>query len=105
MIAFMWAMATAMVATASLAAAPLSSSSPGRCSTSTGNFSDTFVIGRDSGSGTVIQNGGTFTFNPANDTICLFARGATDTQAEYDMNGGLCNRFTYTFRSLHMLVP
>jgi hypothetical protein len=35
---------------------------PGAVLTITGNFGDTFVIGRDSGSGTVIQNGGTFTF-------------------------------------------
>ena len=31
-----------------------------------GSFADDFVIGRDGGSGTVIQNGGTFTFNPDN---------------------------------------
>jgi fructan beta-fructosidase len=57
-----------------------------------GNFADTFVIGRDSGSGTVIQNGGTFTFNPANNKVMLVAAtGSTSTQAEYDMNGGLLN--------------
>jgi len=47
-------------------------------------------IGRDGGSGTVIQNGGTFTFNPNNNGF-LFV-GATSeagTTAAYYMNGGL----------------
>jgi autotransporter-associated beta strand protein len=54
-----------------------------------GNFDDAFVIGRDGGSGKVIQNGGTFTFAPGNQTLLLV--GATSnpgTQAEYDLNGG-----------------
>jgi autotransporter-associated beta strand protein len=63
---------------------------PGAVLTVTGNFGDTFVIGRDSGSGTVIQNGGTFTFNPANDQrMLLGATGSSATQSEYDMNAGL----------------
>ena len=63
---------------------------PGAVLTVQGSFGDTFVIGRDSGSGTVIQNGGTFTFNPANNqTIWLGATGNSATRSEYDMNGGL----------------
>jgi autotransporter-associated beta strand protein len=63
---------------------------PGAVLNITGNFGDTFVIGRDSGSGTVIQNGGTFTFNPANNqTIWLGATGNSATRSEYHMNGGL----------------
>jgi autotransporter-associated beta strand protein len=63
---------------------------PGAVLSVTGSFGDTFVIGRDSGSGTVIQNGGTFTFNPANNKVMLVcATGDTRTQAAYDMNGGL----------------
>jgi len=63
---------------------------PGAMLTVIGSFGDTFVIGRDSGSGTVIQNGGTFTFNPANNKVMLLgATGDTRTRSEYDMNGGL----------------
>jgi len=55
-----------------------------------GNFADSFVIGRDSGSGTVIQNGGTFAFNPSS-ALYLFV-GATSeagTRSEYDLNAGV----------------
>jgi autotransporter-associated beta strand protein len=63
---------------------------PGAVLNITGSFGDTFVIGRDSGSGTVIQNGGTFTFNPASgQTIWLGATGDSATRSEYHMNGGL----------------
>jgi fibronectin-binding autotransporter adhesin len=63
---------------------------PGAVLTVTGTFGDNFVIGRDSGSGTVIQNGGRFTFNPGNSQRMLVgATGNSATQAEYDMNGGL----------------
>ena len=63
---------------------------PGAVFSVTGNFNDAFVIGRDSGSGTVIQNGGTFTFNPATNSICGWARRAKPaTRSAYDMNGGL----------------
>jgi autotransporter-associated beta strand protein len=62
----------------------------GAAFTVTGSFNDTFVIGRDGGSGKVIQNGGTFTFNPANVSLMLVcATGNSTTRAEYDMNGGL----------------
>jgi autotransporter-associated beta strand protein len=63
---------------------------PGATLTVTGDFDDAFVIGRDGGSGTVIQNGGTFTFSPGNQG--LFIVGATSeagTSAAYQMNGGL----------------
>jgi len=63
---------------------------PGAVLNVTGTFGDTFVIGRDSGSGTVIQNGGTFTFNPANNQVMVIAAtGSTATRAAYVMNGGL----------------
>jgi autotransporter-associated beta strand protein len=56
-----------------------------------GNFNDTFVIGRDNASGgRIIQNGGTFTFNPSNNHVMVL--GATSNpnlRSEYDMNGGL----------------
>lgn len=57
-----------------------------------GNFADSGVVGRDGGDGTLIQNGGTFNFNPANVNY-LFIGAANDasTQARYDMNGGLLN--------------
>ena len=56
-----------------------------------GNFNDTFVIGRDSASGgRIIQNGGTFTFNPSNNHVMVLgATGNPNLRAEYDMNGGL----------------
>jgi fibronectin-binding autotransporter adhesin len=67
---------------------------PGAVLTVTGAFADQSVIGRDSGSGTVVQNGGTFTFNPSsmpggNLRLLLGATGNSATRAEYDMNGGL----------------
>ena len=63
---------------------------PGAMLTVTGTFNDAAVIGRDSGSGTVIQNGGTFTFNPDNNgTLFVGATSEAGTRAEYDMNGGL----------------
>jgi autotransporter-associated beta strand protein len=63
---------------------------PGAVLNIIGSYGDTFVIGRDSGSGTVNQNGGTFTFNPANNgTIWLGATGNSATRSAYNMNGGL----------------
>jgi autotransporter-associated beta strand protein len=63
---------------------------PGAVLDIVGNYSDTFVIGRDSGSGKVIQNGGTLEFNPGNSgTIWLGAANNNATRSEYDMNGGL----------------
>ena len=62
---------------------------PGAELTINGNFGDTFVIGRDSGSGTVIQNGGTFTFNMGNGLMLICATSENGTTAAYDMNGGL----------------
>lgn len=55
----------------------------------TGSFGDSGVIGRDGGDGTVIQNGGTFSFNPANVNY-LFVGAANDpaTRASYEMKGG-----------------
>jgi hypothetical protein len=69
--AFMWAMAMLANCNGTL------DIEPGAVLNVTGNYGDTFVIGRDSGSGTVIQNGGTFTFNPGNNIRWLLARRAT----------------------------
>ena len=57
-----------------------------------GAFNDAFVIGRDGGVGTVIQNGGTFSFNindGSHEFMFIGASGNPNTRAEYDMNGGL----------------
>ena len=63
---------------------------PGATLSVVGNYADAMVIGRDSGSGTVTQNGGTFSFNPANQSaLFIGASGSTATRSEYDMNGGL----------------
>ena len=63
---------------------------PGATLTVTGSYSDSGVIGRDSGSGTLIQNGGTFSFNPANAAyLFVGASGSTATHSEYDMHAGL----------------
>lgn len=63
---------------------------PGATLTVAGNYSDAGVIGRDSGSATVVQNGGTFTFSPANQTyLFIGATSHTGTQAGYEMNGGV----------------
>jgi len=67
---------------------------PGAVFTVTGSFGDQCVIGRDGGSGTIVQNGGTFTFNPGsmpnnNLRLLLGATGNSATRAEYDLNGGL----------------
>ncbi len=63
---------------------------PGATLTVQGNYNDAGVIGRDSGSGTVIQNGGTFNFNIGNNHFLFIgASGSTATRSEYDMNGGL----------------
>jgi len=63
-----------------------------------GSFNDAVVIGRDGGSGTVIQNGGIFTFNPNASPGYLFV-GATSnpgTQSAYDMNGGVLDMSGHT---------
>jgi autotransporter-associated beta strand protein len=56
----------------------------------TGSYGDTFVIGRDSGSGTVNQSGGTLTYNPSGGgTIWLVASGSSASRSAYNMNSGL----------------
>jgi autotransporter-associated beta strand protein len=63
---------------------------PGAVLNVSGSFADAGVIGRDSGSGTVIQNGGTFSFNMANQAnLFVGASSSAATRAEYDMNGGI----------------
>ena len=62
----------------------------GAAFTVAGNLGDSFVIGRDGGSGKVIQNGGTFTYRPGNQGgLFVGATSYAGTQAEYDLNGGL----------------
>jgi autotransporter-associated beta strand protein len=57
-----------------------------------GSFGDAYVIGRDTGVGRLVQNGGTFDFNPANQTYIFVAAGNNaSTRGEYDMNGGILN--------------
>jgi hypothetical protein len=46
---------------------------PGATLTVAGNFDDAMVIGRDGGSGRVIQNGGTFSYSNPYMPICLWA--------------------------------
>jgi hypothetical protein len=62
-----------------------------------GNYADDFVIGRDSGSGMVIQNGGTFIFNNNRANMWVGATGNSATRAEYHMNGGLLDLTGHTF--------
>lgn len=57
-----------------------------------GSFGDAYVIGRDTGVGRIVQNGGTFDFNPANQNFMFVAAGNNaSTRGQYDMNGGLLN--------------
>jgi autotransporter-associated beta strand protein len=72
---------------------------PGAVLNITGTFGDTFVIGRDNASGgTIIQNGGTFTFNPSNNQrMLLGATSNPNLRAEYDMNGGLLDMSGWNF--------
>ena len=62
---------------------------PGAVLNIIGNYADDFVIGRDSGSGTLIQNGGTFIFNNNRANMWIGATGNAATRSEFDMNGGL----------------
>lgn len=56
----------------------------------TGTYNDALVVGRDGGNGSVVQNGGTVTYNPSNQGVAFI--GASDavgqTVASYTMNGG-----------------
>lgn len=69
----------------------------GAALTVAGSFDDALVIGRDGGSGAIIQNGGTFTFSPANQSyLFVGATSKSGTRAEYDMNGGVLEMSGYT---------
>jgi autotransporter-associated beta strand protein len=72
---------------------------PGAVLNITGTFGDTFVIGRDDASGgMIIQNGGTFTFDPSNNQrMLLGATSNPNLRAEYDMNGGLLDMSGWNF--------
>ncbi len=70
---------------------------PGAVLNIIGNYADDFVIGRDSGSGTVIQNGGTFIFNNNRANMWIGATGNSATRSEYHMNGGLLDMTGHTF--------
>ncbi|QJE97824.1 immunoglobulin domain-containing protein [Luteolibacter luteus] len=57
--------------------------------TMTGAFNDAWVIGRDGGSGSFVQNGGTVTYNPTNRGEAFIGAAANGgTTASYEMNGG-----------------
>ena len=62
---------------------------PGAILNVAGNFGDALVIGRDGGSGRIIQNGGTFTYAGNQSYLLVGATSHSGTQAEYDMNGGI----------------
>jgi fibronectin-binding autotransporter adhesin len=70
---------------------------PGAVLDISGNYVDDFVIGRDGGSGTVIQNGGTFIFNNNRANMWIGATGNSATRSEYHMNGGLLDLTGHTF--------
>ena len=57
----------------------------------TGNLGDNLVVGRDSGSGSVIQNGGLFNYHPSQSTFYVCASNNPSTNAFYYMNGGTLN--------------
>jgi Immunoglobulin domain len=57
--------------------------------TMTGTYNDSWVVGRDGGSGAVIQNGGTVTYNPSNrDEAYIGASTSPATVASYTMAAG-----------------
>jgi len=69
---------------------------PGASLNVVGFFGDAGVLGRDSGSGTIIQNGGSFSFNPANVSILFVGASASAaTRSEYHMNGGTLDMNNY----------
>lgn len=63
---------------------------PGAVLNITGAYNDALVFGRDGGTASVIQNGGTVTYNPSNrDSAYLGASAATaGTAPTYEMKGG-----------------
>lgn len=70
---------------------------PGSTLSVVGFFGDSGVLGRDSGSGTIIQNGGAFSFNPANQGyLFIGASSSAATRSEYHMNGGTLDMNNYT---------
>jgi autotransporter-associated beta strand protein len=70
---------------------------PGANLSVSGGFADACVLGRDSGSGYVIQNGGTFTYNPTGPTYMFVgASSSAATRAEYHMNGGTLDMSGYS---------
>ncbi|MCW1887639.1 immunoglobulin domain-containing protein [Luteolibacter flavescens] len=63
---------------------------PGAVINVTGNYNDSTVFGRDGGSATIVQNGGTFTFNPANrgEMFLGASLNTAGTTVTYEMKGG-----------------
>jgi autotransporter-associated beta strand protein len=61
--------------------------------TLTGNTTNNFVVGRNNGNGTVIQNAGsTFNFDPTGgNTLLIIGAGSITTTGVYNMNGGTLN--------------
>jgi autotransporter-associated beta strand protein len=58
--------------------------------TMSGSFNDAWVIGRDGGSGRVVQNGGTITYNPTNRDVAFIGASLNNpaTIASYELNAG-----------------
>jgi len=69
---------------------------PGAALSITGSFGDDGVLGRDGGSATVVQNGGTFTFNNNRANLWVGATRNAATRSEYDMNGGVLDMTSHT---------
>ena len=62
----------------------------------TGSFADAAVIGRDGGSGTVVQNGGLFQFGMSGQSFNIGASSSGSTAALYAMNGGTLDLVNHT---------
>jgi len=57
-----------------------------------GNMGDAFVVGRDTGVGRLVINGGTFDYNPANQSYIFIGAGNdAATRGQLDVNGGVLN--------------
>ncbi|HEY4417341.1 MAG TPA: autotransporter-associated beta strand repeat-containing protein [Verrucomicrobiae bacterium] len=69
---------------------------PGAALTVSGTFGDALVIGRNGGSGKIVQNGGIFTYNCNQQYLFVGATSQSGTQAEYDMNGGVFDMSGFT---------
>jgi hypothetical protein len=64
---------------------------PGAVINITGNYGDALVFGRDGGNASVVQNGGTVTYNPSNRDEAFIGASAANigTTPTYQMKGGV----------------